>query len=323
VALAVAARVPDLVRKLVLYEAPWPHLCDGPARAPLEALASAGNWDGFAAAFFGDLLAMPRSELDALRASEDWPSIVADAPTSLQDMLAVARHRFDAEPFRAMAMPVLLQVGSESPADLYLTSALAAVLPAASVEALAGQAHDAMITAPASIPMPFVASCCRSNDAALHSHGSFRCAASLLRRPVILTRTGIQMPPDLAPGAARRRSFHKGGTRSRAAHSCRSRYERPLRRREGRLGRHDPRLLGARVRRAQAKAGGPCATGRRMGSGDRGGARGTLCSRPTAAVGVVGGAISGRTASRGSGSGTFFVVRRATAVAASPRTATS
>jgi pimeloyl-ACP methyl ester carboxylesterase len=48
VALAVAARVPDLVRKLVLYEAPRPQLCDGPALAPLEALASAGDWDGFA-----------------------------------------------------------------------------------------------------------------------------------------------------------------------------------------------------------------------------------------------------------------------------------
>lgn len=46
-------------------------------------------------------------------------------------------------------MPFLLQVGSESPPDFYVTSALAAILPQAPVEALAGQAHDAMITAPA------------------------------------------------------------------------------------------------------------------------------------------------------------------------------
>jgi pimeloyl-ACP methyl ester carboxylesterase len=148
VALAVAARVPDLVRKLVLHEAPWPHLCNGPAIARLEALALAGDWDGFATAFFGDLLAMPRGELEALRSGEDWPSIVADAPASVEDIRAVARYRFDPEHFRVLAMPVLLQVGSESPASYYVTDALAAVLPGAVVEAIAGQSHDAMITAP-------------------------------------------------------------------------------------------------------------------------------------------------------------------------------
>jgi pimeloyl-ACP methyl ester carboxylesterase len=148
VALAAAARVPDLVRKLVLYEAPWPHLCDAAALAPLEALAGAADWDGFATAFFGGLLAMPSAELEALRASEDWPSIVADAPASAEDIRAVARYRFDPERFRGVGMPVLLQVGSESPASFYVTDALAAVLPDAAVETLSGQAHDAMITAP-------------------------------------------------------------------------------------------------------------------------------------------------------------------------------
>lgn len=148
VALAAAARLPDLVRKLVLYEAPWPSLCDGAALAPLEALALAGDWDGFATAFFGDLLSMPTSELHVLRSSADWPSIVADAPASLEDIRAMARYRFEPEHSRALAMPVLLQVGSESPASYYVTDALAAVLPDAAVAALAGQAHDAMITAP-------------------------------------------------------------------------------------------------------------------------------------------------------------------------------
>jgi hypothetical protein len=46
-------------------------------------------------------------------------------------------------------MPVLLQIGSESPRDLYATDALAAVLPNARIEALAGQAHEGMTTAPA------------------------------------------------------------------------------------------------------------------------------------------------------------------------------
>jgi pimeloyl-ACP methyl ester carboxylesterase len=118
------------------------------ALAPLQALALAGDWEGFATAFSGGLLSMPTGELDFLRSSEDWPSIVADAPASIEDIRAVAQYRFDPEHFRALAAPVLLQVGSESPASYYVTDALAAALPDAAVETLDGQAHDAMITAP-------------------------------------------------------------------------------------------------------------------------------------------------------------------------------
>ena len=48
-----------------------------------------------------------------------------------------------------MTVPVLLQVGSESPREFYVTDALAATLPDARVEVLAGQAHEGMTTAPA------------------------------------------------------------------------------------------------------------------------------------------------------------------------------
>jgi pimeloyl-ACP methyl ester carboxylesterase len=43
---------------------------------------------------------------------------------------------------------VLLQIGSESPRDLYVTDALAAALPNARIEVLPGQAHEGMTTAP-------------------------------------------------------------------------------------------------------------------------------------------------------------------------------
>jgi len=42
----------------------------------------------------------------------------------------------------------MLQVGSESPRDLYVTDALAAVLPNARIGTLVGQAHEGMTTAP-------------------------------------------------------------------------------------------------------------------------------------------------------------------------------
>lgn len=45
-------------------------------------------------------------------------------------------------------MPFLLQIGSDSPRHLYITDALAAVLPDVRIEELPGQAHEGMTTAP-------------------------------------------------------------------------------------------------------------------------------------------------------------------------------
>lgn len=42
----------------------------------------------------------------------------------------------------------MLQIGTESPRDLYVTDALAAVLPDVRIEELRGQAHGGMTTAP-------------------------------------------------------------------------------------------------------------------------------------------------------------------------------
>ncbi|HEY9283309.1 MAG TPA: alpha/beta hydrolase [Pyrinomonadaceae bacterium] len=147
-ALAAAARVAARVRKLVLYEPPWPTTLAEDLVARLEGLAEAGRWDDLAAAFFRDGLRVPAEELDGLRASELWPPIVADAEATLGDLRALVRYDFDAGRFRELRMPVLLQVGTESPRELYVTDALAAALPDVRVEELPGQAHEGMTTAP-------------------------------------------------------------------------------------------------------------------------------------------------------------------------------
>ena len=146
--LAAAAEVPDRVRKLVLYEAAWPRVVEKEALARLEELAQAGDWEGFAVTFFRDRLSVPGEELDELRATELWPPIIADAEASLGDLRALSRYDFKAERFRELRVPVLLQIGTESPRDLYVTDALAAVLPDVRIEELAGQAHEGMTTAP-------------------------------------------------------------------------------------------------------------------------------------------------------------------------------
>jgi len=147
-ALAAATMAPARVSKLVLYEPAWPHAVAKDALARLEGLARAGDWDGLALTFFRDTLSVPAGELDALRATALWPPIVADARASLGDLRALVRYDFRAERFRDLRLPVLLQIGTESPRDLYVTDALAAVLPDVRIEELPGQAHEGMTTAP-------------------------------------------------------------------------------------------------------------------------------------------------------------------------------
>ncbi|MCA1851824.1 MAG: alpha/beta hydrolase [Beggiatoa sp.] len=147
-ALAAAAKVPDRVRKLVLYEPAWPCVVGKEALARLEELAQAGDWEGFAVTFFRDQLFVPVEQLDELRSTELWPSIIADAEASLGDLRALSRYDFKAERFRELRVPVMLQIGTESPRDLYVTDALAAVLPNARIQELPGQAHEGMTTAP-------------------------------------------------------------------------------------------------------------------------------------------------------------------------------
>jgi pimeloyl-ACP methyl ester carboxylesterase len=147
-ALVAAAEVPHSVRKLVLYEPAWPHVIGNEALAQLEKLAQAGRWEDLAVAFFSDKLSVPVEELDELRVTELWPPIVADAEASLHDLRALSKYDFKAERFRELRLPVMLQIGTESPRALYVTDALAAVLPDVRIEELPGHAHEAMTTAP-------------------------------------------------------------------------------------------------------------------------------------------------------------------------------
>jgi pimeloyl-ACP methyl ester carboxylesterase len=148
VALLAAERLPGRVLKLVLYEPPRPSLMTPDLFDRLEALGEAGEWDRFATTFFRDGLRVPGHELEALRLTEDWPPILADALATRGDLRALFRHGFDAARFRGLPMPVQLLVGSESPRDLYVTDALAAVLRNARIDELQDQAHEGMTTAP-------------------------------------------------------------------------------------------------------------------------------------------------------------------------------
>jgi pimeloyl-ACP methyl ester carboxylesterase len=147
-ALEAAARYPAGVRELVLYEAPTPDIASAEVVARLEAFGARGDWDGMVQGFLDEVLQVPADDIAALRASPGWEIWTSDAAASLHDLRAVVAYRFDVNRFRGLELPVLLLIGSESPRGLYLTDALAAILPNARVHVLAGQAHEGMTTAP-------------------------------------------------------------------------------------------------------------------------------------------------------------------------------
>jgi hypothetical protein len=76
-----------------------------------------------------------------------WPPIIADAHASLGDLRALSRYDFEAERFRELRVPVMLQIGTESPRDLYVTDARRRPSECLSGE-LRRQTHEGMTTAP-------------------------------------------------------------------------------------------------------------------------------------------------------------------------------
>lgn len=144
-----AARIaPECVRRLVLYEPPKPATLAPELLETLENVAAAGDWDQFASRVFRDGLSVPGAVLDEMRASDAWRAIVADAAATLGDLRALSRYGFAPAVYSGLFMPIALQVGTESPRHLYVTEALAEVLPSRTLQVLEGQAHEAMTTAP-------------------------------------------------------------------------------------------------------------------------------------------------------------------------------
>ena len=148
-ALLTALMVPDRIRKVVAYEPARPGMFQTAIWKTLMDLAQRQDWDNFAATFFGEVLFVPKAELEAARASEQiWGPILDDAEATVQDLRAIREYDFDASRFESIAIPVLLQIGSESPRELYATDDLAWVLREVIIGVLEGQAHEGMTTAP-------------------------------------------------------------------------------------------------------------------------------------------------------------------------------
>lgn len=149
VALGAAAIVPDLVRKLVLYEPPAFGSMTEAQFTMLEDDAKRGDWDSFVVRFLGDVTLMPAAQLATLKTTPMWQMLLAEGKATLQDIHAAKDYRFTPERFASSAMPVLFLCGGVSPPiQIQVTNALMEVIPDATRVDLEGQGHEGMLTNP-------------------------------------------------------------------------------------------------------------------------------------------------------------------------------
>ncbi|MCC5988910.1 MAG: alpha/beta hydrolase [Pararhodobacter sp.] len=148
IALAAAPLAPQRIAKLVLYEPPLPAIITPACIAALEDRAASGDWEGFTATFFRLVVSVSEKELAELRESPIWAHFVKDAPATRHEIQALPAYDFDPANFTGLSMPVMLQIGTESPRENWATDALATALPNATIAELPEQGHDAVFTAP-------------------------------------------------------------------------------------------------------------------------------------------------------------------------------
>jgi pimeloyl-ACP methyl ester carboxylesterase len=147
VALAAAAKAPEKVRGLILYEPPRSSALPPEVLKHLQKLASDGKYDEMVAHFLLNGPKVPADQLAILRSTPFWPLLVADGESSVREWPALADLKFDPKEFSDLRIPVLLITGGDSP-DVYYTYELEKSLPNARVVVIDGQEHIAQAMAP-------------------------------------------------------------------------------------------------------------------------------------------------------------------------------
>lgn len=152
-AMAAAAKLPDKIEKLSLYEPPF--IIDGSRPLPPENFAEhldeliAANRRGEAVEYFlTEVVGMPAEALAEMKGSPMWPGLEAMAHTLAYDVDILGDNLsgkpLPADKLSAVTAPTLVIAGGASPEWIRNTAkALAEVLPDAEYRTLDGQAHNA------------------------------------------------------------------------------------------------------------------------------------------------------------------------------------
>jgi pimeloyl-ACP methyl ester carboxylesterase len=154
-ALQVAARQPDKLERLVVYEPPVFFregeliATDLPER--LDALLAEGQREAAVETFFREGPRATESELRAMQAGPAWPQMVAAlAHTVPYDSRIQRSFAGDVSELSRVQVPTLVLLGGASPERMrYGAETIAARLPNARLIELEGQEHTAMLSAPA------------------------------------------------------------------------------------------------------------------------------------------------------------------------------
>jgi pimeloyl-ACP methyl ester carboxylesterase len=159
VALGAAWQRPGQVRKLVLYEPArlGAGMLTADLRQRLEAGLAAGDWDGLVRIALMEVVGgLHAASGERIRVREDfrhsllWQNALHNAAAIPAELESLAAARYDLQALRRLNVPpTLLLVGSQSPPrNREPAETLLAALPHARLEALPGQSHGAMFTAP-------------------------------------------------------------------------------------------------------------------------------------------------------------------------------
>jgi pimeloyl-ACP methyl ester carboxylesterase len=149
VAAGAAARLGGVPR-LALYEGPMGGvLADEAWTASFEQRVDAGDRDSAMHDFMTDVGGYTEAEIEAMRGTPAWQGRLDASPTVPRELRA--ERAFDVNGLRLaeLGVPLLLLVGSESPAWAQRsTRAYANAVPAAEVHTLEGHGHGASVSAP-------------------------------------------------------------------------------------------------------------------------------------------------------------------------------
>lgn len=153
-----AAALTSNIRRLVLFEPPasgTEGLISPQVLADMDRQLAAGHRKGVLEPAYRWIVGLTDKEIDQLRAQPAWPNRLAAAHTVPRELRTPAEKLFDPNQARKVSVPVLVLVGSETPATFRAAArTVADTLPNGRLTILEGQGHGAELLAPEVVAEP-------------------------------------------------------------------------------------------------------------------------------------------------------------------------
>lgn len=144
-----AAVLTTNIRRLILYEPPIVPMLPRGFPDRLQAILDSGDREGVWLTINREIVKMPEEEIALQRTQPAHAARLASIHVVVQDARAHEQYTFKPKRFRDLDFPMLLMVGSDSPAWAHESAeAIGSALPYSHIVVMAGQQHIAMDTAP-------------------------------------------------------------------------------------------------------------------------------------------------------------------------------